>query len=115
MAAKSGGHCTIVTEAEMANDEMSGLIINSLEMASQVGIQAAKIDFKGANLEVESLKNPQFLREGQIYRKLAIYNSTDLSMLNFDFSFKNPRSNYEEETYEFDGSAAKIVQNEQLF
>jgi hypothetical protein len=34
MAAKSGGNCTIVTEAELANDEMSGLIVQALDMAA---------------------------------------------------------------------------------
>ena len=109
MAAKSGGHCTIVTEAEMQNDEMSGLIINSLEMAAKVGIQAAQVDFKGASLEVENLKTPQFLREGDVYRKLAVFNSTDLSQLNFEFKFKNPRNNYQEESYEFNGADATVV------
>ena len=38
MAEKAGGYCTIVTESEMAEDKMSGLIINSLDMASQIGV-----------------------------------------------------------------------------
>lgn len=115
MAEKSGGFCTIVTEAEMSEDKMSGLIINSLDMAAQIGIQAAQVDFKGAKLELENVKNPQFLREGQIYRKLAIFKGKDLSKLQYKFSFKHPRSNYEEETSEMGCSTSKIVKNEQLF
>jgi len=115
MAAKSGGQCTIVTEAEMANDEMSGLIINSLEMASEVGLQAAVVGFKGAKAEIENVKNPQFVREGQFYRKLAIFNTEDLSKIKLDFSFKNPRKCYEASTFAFSAEGATILQSNNLF
>lgn len=97
MAAKSGGLCTIVTEDEMQNDEMSGLIINALEAASEVGFQAAQVNFLGTQPSVENLKIPQFLREGQVYRKLAIFDTDDISQINLSFSFKNPRANYEQQ------------------
>ena len=104
MAEKSGGKCTFVTETDMKNDEMSGLVINALDMAAEVGLHNTQIHFSGApSLRFQSPEHPQFLRDGQLFHATAIVNSDELKNLNIEFSFKNPRLNYELSTFKYSG------------
>jgi hypothetical protein len=100
----------------MQNDEMSGLIVNALEMASEVGIQEAQVKVLGAEKVLTSYPDcPQFAREGQIYRSLHIVKQQDLDNLKLTFSYKNPRDNYSEITQEFDIKDFKRIESEALF
>lgn len=94
---------------------MSGLIMNSLELAAQSGVQATQVDFKGAKVELENVKFPQFLRGGQIYRKFALFKGRDMNKLHFNLSFKHPRNDYEEESFETYCSTSKVIKSDDLF
>lgn len=103
MASVSNGHCTIVSESDMRNGEMNGMIINALEEAAQIGMLATQAEIVGAKVLMESPTLPKFVREGMIYRKLAILETQDMSNVSLKLRFKNPREGYEltEQIYSF--------------
>ena len=94
---------------------MNGMIINALEEAAQIGMLATQAEIVGAKVLMESPTLPKFVKEGMIYRKLAILETQDMANVSLKLRFKNPREGYEltEQIYSF--AEAPVVNQDHLF
>lgn len=116
IAKETDGKCLIVTENDMKNDEMSGLIVNALEQAAQVGLQEANVDItEAASVKFKHPACPQFQPESKVFRSMAVMKRADFENAKFNFNFKNPREGYEKTEMNYTFSDFKQVEGDGIF